>query len=539
MVIFSLRNFRNQHISPQDHHENQHGQHGGRLLVGVGLHLEQDDAQVERLGAIEKDRHRQFVERGHEHEKPCGNEAGPHQRQDDVAEALHPACPGDLCRLLQRKIDLLQGGADRADGKGQILDDIGHNQDREGVVEVEPVFSREGDDQRQRDDRPRRGVRDGGDEVRRPGQGAFHLNPVVGDETCHQQGQGRSHDAQEQAVPEGLEGRLERQDVGIVLQAQVLQGDRLPENPDEGGHHDGPDGQDHQDNTQQARKDQGRDLEAAQGHGQHADALSPHEGVTFAAQKAVPEGHGDDGDDHENDRQGRCLPHPRRRPHVDVLDDLRGEHIDAAGHADHGGDPEGGGGGGKDQKPPREEAGGYQGQRDVPEHPQGMGAADAGGLLEGVVHLLEGACHIQKGQRVVEQGHDPHKPGNGVDVEGPGDLGAEGLDQYLVDVPHTRGEQQDPGDGPHIGGDHVGDKEKGAELTAVRKVAAHHEPGKPGGEDHGEEHGEAADPERRHHGIPVAFLAVDGDVVLEADLPFRPQKAPQDEKDQGKKDEYD
>ncbi len=57
------------------------------------------------------------------------------------------------------------------------------------------------------------------------------------------------------------------------------------------------------------------------------------------------------------------------------------------------------------------------------------------------------------------------------------------------------------------------------------KVAADHKPGKARGEDHGEQHGESADPERHHYGIPVALLAVDGDVVLEADLPSGSQEA--------------
>jgi len=324
-----------------------------------------------------------------------------------------------------------------------------------------------------------------------------------------------------------------------VLEAQILQGDGLPEDPDEGGHHDGPDGQDDQEKAEQARDNEGRDPETAERDGQHPRALPPHKGVTLAAQQAVAQGHGEDGDDHEDDGQGRRLAHARGCPHVDVLDDLRGEHVDAAGHADHGGHAEGGGRGGKDQKASCEETGGHERKRDVPEDPQRGSPADAGGLLEGVVHLLQGARHVQEGQRVVEQGHDPYEARDGVDVEGAGHLGPEELNEHLVHVPHAGRQQEDPGDGAHVGRDHVGDEEQRPELPPVRQVAAHDEPGQARGEDHGEQHREAADPEGHHHGVPVALHAVDGDVVLEADLAVSPQEAPQDEQGKREQDEGD
>ena len=315
-------------------------------------------------------------------------------------------------------------------------------------------------------------------------------------------------------------------------QGEVVRAQGLAEDVHERGQQDRAHGQDDENGGQHRGPGERQRLEAPERYRQHAHALPAHQRVPAPAEQPVAGRHGDDGEHHQDNREGGRLAHPRGGAHVDVGHDLSGEDIDPARHADHGRDAEGGGRRGEHEQPAREEARGHERERDVPEHAHRARAADPRRLLERVVHLLQGRGDVEEGQRVVEERHHPDQARQAVDVERPGGGETEAADQDDVEVPHAGGEQQDPGDRADVRRDHVRHEKDRPEPAPPGQVAAHHEPGQAGGKRHGEEHGEPADHDRHDDRIPVAALGVNGEVVLQAEVPARPEEALPDENHQ-------
>src|SRR5436190_8219156 len=89
------------------------------------------------LGAarVEQDGGAELTEGCNEHQQECDEKARARKRKQNAADCEPPGCAGDASRLLQRRIDLAEGGVDAARGQRDEACDVGSKQDPDGAVD--------------------------------------------------------------------------------------------------------------------------------------------------------------------------------------------------------------------------------------------------------------------------------------------------------------------------------------------------------------------------------------------------------------------
>ena len=118
-----------------DDHHVDHGERGDRLDIAGLVEIVDRDRERDRARREQQDRRRQLLDHRHEHQQPAGEQAGPDQRQRDLAHGGRPGGAENLRAFLQRGIDLAQRGVGGAHAERDVAPDIGQQQDRQRAVE--------------------------------------------------------------------------------------------------------------------------------------------------------------------------------------------------------------------------------------------------------------------------------------------------------------------------------------------------------------------------------------------------------------------
>ena len=86
------------------------------------------DGDGDGLGAagVEEDGGAELAEGRDEHQEERDQQPGARQRKQDASDRVPPGCAGDAPGLLQRRIDLAEGGIGAARGQRDEAGDVGN-----------------------------------------------------------------------------------------------------------------------------------------------------------------------------------------------------------------------------------------------------------------------------------------------------------------------------------------------------------------------------------------------------------------------------
>ena len=381
--------------------------------------VEPVDGDGDRLGAagVEQDGGAELAERRDEDQQEGDEQPGAGQRDQDAPDGREPAGAGDAGGLLQRRIDLAEGGVGAARRQRNEARDVGDEQDPNGAVDGE----RRADERQQDADghhRARQAQRQDGEIVEETAPPQLRAHVEIGDGCAERYGDQGGSGGEPEAVEDAAHGDLVGEEGGVEVRQREV-GERRWIDPAlaEGGERQHADRRNGAEEDDRATEGQQRPSPAAELGASGAHAAPADRDVGAPLQIAALDRKPDHGQQHEHERQRRRLAPARGIAADGAVDAGRQEHDPRRRAEDRLRPEQGERVDGREQRSAGDGRG-HERQIDAPDHGPAAGAQHLRQLLERGIDRLQRAVGEEIGEGEDVDADDEDHAAHAEDVEG-------------------------------------------------------------------------------------------------------------------------